>query len=130
MLLDENRISNAARPGTSLMRPGTSQKGGPSPLVRPVSSSGRAVTGVVRPQSSQRQGTQSNQSRLQTASKGQRLGTTRATTSGGRYMRIATASLQSLNSTMSLNVNDINSKEIVKKQSLAKVRITNFKYKN
>ena len=45
-------------------------------------------------------------------------------------MRIATASLQSLNSTMSLNVNDINSKEIVKKQSLAKVRITNFKYKN
>jgi len=120
MLLDENKISSACRPGTSLLKPGTSSKGGNSALVRPVSSSGRPVTGVVRP-ASRGVGNQSNQSRLQTASKGQRLGTTRATTSGGRYMRIATASLQSLNSSLSLNVNDINSKEIVKKQSLAKV---------
>ena len=120
-MLDDNKMSTAFRPGTSLQRPGTSAKGN-SPLVRPVSSSGRPMSGVVRPaSSSNRQGTQSNQSRLQTASKGQRLGTTRATTSGGRYMRIATASLQSLNSSLSLDVNDIVASQIVKKQSLAKV---------
>uniref|UniRef100_A0A8C9FYH8 Tetratricopeptide repeat domain 8 n=1 Tax=Pavo cristatus TaxID=9049 RepID=A0A8C9FYH8_PAVCR len=49
MMLDENAIAQVARPGTSLKLPGTSQGGGPSPAVRPVTQSGRPITGFVRP---------------------------------------------------------------------------------
>jgi tetratricopeptide repeat protein 8 len=113
-MLDDHKISNAPRPGTSLQRAGTSGKG-TSPLVRPQSSSGRPLSGVVRPGTqNQRQGT----SRLQTSSN--RINTSRVTTTGGRQVRIATATLQSLNSSLSLNVNDIIPKNIVKKKSLAK----------
>jgi tetratricopeptide repeat protein 8 len=116
MILDEHVITHAPRPGTSL-RAGTSAKG-MSPLIRPVTSSGRALSGVVRAETGKRQGTASNVSiiRQQTG----RAGTSRATTSGGRYLRIATASLQSLNSSLSLNISDINPKNIVKKRSLAR----------
>ncbi|XP_062350731.1 tetratricopeptide repeat protein 8 isoform X5 [Cinclus cinclus] len=49
MILDENAVAQVARPGTSLKLPGTSQGGGPSPAVRPVTQSGRPITGFVRP---------------------------------------------------------------------------------
>jgi tetratricopeptide repeat protein 8 len=120
MLLDDNKLSSMARPGTSLMRPGTSSKG-ISPMVRPISSSGRPLSGIVRPQSSNRK-TGVNNLRQQT---GNRVGTSRAITSGGRHLRLATASLQSLNSSLSLNLNDINPKNIVKKKSLARA-ITDY----
>ena len=115
MLLDDHKLTNMARPGTSISRIGTSNKG-VSPLVRPVTSSGRPLSGVVRPQSSQRQGTTSmnNHIRQQT---GYRTGTARLMSSGGRYLRIATSTLQSLNSSLSLNINDIIPKQIVKKRS-------------
>ena len=112
-------MSTAPRPGTSLQRIGTSMKGfGQNQLTKPMTSSGRPLSGVVRPGSIR--GTSSSQNRLQTVSKTQRLGTTRATTSGGRYVRLATASLQSLNSSLSLNVADINPKTVVKRRSVAK----------
>ena len=99
ILLDDNKLSTAPRPGTSLQRIGTSMKGfGQNQLTKPMTSSGRPLSGVVRPGSIR--GTSSSQNRLQTVSKTQRFGTTRATTSGGRYVRLATASLQSLNSSL------------------------------
>ena len=123
ILLEDNKLSNAPRPGTSIQRTGTSKN--ISPLVRPVTSSGRPLSGVVRPASSQRQGTASN--RLQTAMNS-RVGTSRATTSGGRHLRIATATLQRLNSSPSLNMNDIVPKSVVKKKSLAKAVVDYLYY--
>jgi len=102
------------------MRIGTSSGKANNPMVRPSSSSGRPLSGVVRPASA-RSGTASNENRMKTANKMNRAGTGRAMTSGGRHIRLATASLQSLNSSPSLNINDINPKNVVKKKSLAKV---------
>jgi tetratricopeptide repeat protein 8 len=55
----EDTIATAARPGTSLKTPSTSQgrqslqtRDGPSPAIRPVTQSGRPVSGVLRPGSS------------------------------------------------------------------------------
>ena len=119
LLLDDNKLSTAPRPGTSLQRIGTSMRSsGQNQLTKPMTSSGRPLSGVIRPGSNR--GQTSSQNRLQTASKTQRMGTSRATTSGGRYVRLATASLQSLNSSLSLNVADINPKTVVKRKSVAK----------
>ncbi len=117
IILNDNKLTSVARPGTSISRPGTGKSA--SPLVRPVSSSGRPISGVVRPQSNRRQGTASgsNQINRQTAN---RSTTARAVTSGGRYLRLATASLQSLNSSTAINLADINPKNIVRKKSLSK----------
>ena len=51
ILMDENAINNAPRPGTSFSRPLSSvgQPGGISQMVRPMSSSGRPVSGYMRP---------------------------------------------------------------------------------
>lgn len=118
MLLEDNKLSNAPKPGTSYQRTNTANKNS-GPMMRPMSSVGRPLSGVVRPNSvSNRQGTTSN--RLLTGSN--RIGTSRGYTSQGRQLRLATASLQSLNSSITLNINDINPKTIVTKKSLAKVR--------
>ncbi len=111
-----------ARPGTSIQRVGTSSGKGINPMIRPTSSSGRPLSGVVRPATGNRAGTTSNENRLKTASKMNRSGTARVMSSGGRQVRLATATLQSLNSSPSLNINDINAKSVVKKKSLAKVK--------
>ncbi len=115
LILDDHSISSLPRPGTSLRQTGTSKA--QNPMLRPISSTGRPVTGVVRPGSVARVGTASGQVLRGTTG---RVGTSRATTSGGRYLRIATASLQSLNSNFSLDTKDINPKKIVLKKSLSK----------
>lgn len=115
MLLDDYRISTAARPGTSFQRPNS--RNNSNQMMRPVSQSGRPLSGVYRPGSNR--GTDGNNSRVFTASR-DKLATGRATTSGGRQMRIATASLQSLNSSSELNSMDINTQKIVEKPALAK----------
>ena len=115
LILDDHSISSLPRPGTSLRQTGTSRA--QNPMIRPISSTGRPVTGVVRPGSVARVGTASGQVLRGTTG---RVGTSRATTSGGRYLRIATASLQSLNSNFSLDTKDINPKKIVLKKSLSK----------
>ena len=115
LILDDHSISSVPRPGTSLRQTGTSRA--QNPMIRPISSTGRPVTGVVRPGSVARVGTASGQVLRGTTA---RAGTSRATTSGGRYLRIATASLQSLNSNFSLDTKDINPKKIVLKKSLSK----------
>lgn len=115
LILDDHSISSIPRPGTSLRQTGTSKV--VNPMMRPTSSTGRPMTGVVRPGSMARVGTASGQILRGTSA---RAGTSRATTSGGRYLRIATASLQSLNSNFSLDTKDINPKTIVLKKSLSK----------
>lgn len=113
LILDDHSIAQLPRPGTSLKT--ISQQAG-NPMQRPTSSTGRPMTGVIRPGTIQRVGTSSGNIIKQ----GNRLGTARATTSGGRYLRIATASLQSLNSNFSLDTKDIDPKKIVQKKSLSK----------
>uniref|UniRef100_A0A8C0AY05 Tetratricopeptide repeat domain 8 n=1 Tax=Buteo japonicus TaxID=224669 RepID=A0A8C0AY05_9AVES len=87
MVLDENAIAQVARPGTSLKLPGTSQGGGPSPAVRPVTQSGRPITGFVRPS------TQSGRpSTMEQAIKTPRTALTARpiTSASGRYVRLGT----------------------------------------
>lgn len=118
-LLDEHKISNQARPGTSVQRPGTR---GNNQAVRPMSSTGRPISGVIRPNSrAQNQGDASKN--LSSINRG--TTTNRAMTSGGRNVRMATASLQSINSSSTLNISDINAKSIIKKKSLSKVSFSN-----
>ena len=90
MLLDDNAVAQLPRPGTSLARPSTGAAGGGvASGLRPMSSSGRPVTGFVRP------GTQSRGGSLQDAFLGARPGTSRPVTSGGRLVRLGTASMMS-----------------------------------
>lgn len=49
ILLEENQVSNVARPGTSFQRPTTSSQGGLNPIQRPMSKAGRPITGFQRP---------------------------------------------------------------------------------
>lgn len=114
-ILDEYKISNKPNPGTSLQRPDSRYI---NQGIRPMSSSGRPLTGYVRPE------TRSNNNETDKNSQLKRLTTgNRIMTSNGRNVRVATASLQSLNSTLNLNISDINPKSIVKKKSLSRAVI-------
>ena len=57
-----------------------------------MSNSGRAVTGYMRP-GTNRQGTSSGRGALSTALRGMQPGTAKPMTSGGRMLRIGTASM-------------------------------------
>uniref|UniRef100_A0A8C2ZTH2 Tetratricopeptide repeat domain 8 n=1 Tax=Cyclopterus lumpus TaxID=8103 RepID=A0A8C2ZTH2_CYCLU len=90
MMLDESSIAQVARPGTSLRLPGTSQGGGPTPAVRPLTQSGRPITGFVRPSTqSGRPGT------MEQAIKTPRTASTArpVTSASGRFIRLGTASM-------------------------------------
>lgn len=68
LVMDDHAMATAPRPGTSLRNVGTSVGGsGPSPVIRPVSQSGRPLTGFAR------------------------AGTSRATSSSGRNGSYATS---------------------------------------
>uniref|UniRef100_A0A667XY30 Tetratricopeptide repeat domain 8 n=1 Tax=Myripristis murdjan TaxID=586833 RepID=A0A667XY30_9TELE len=87
MMLDESSIAQVARPGTSLRLPGTSQGGGPTPAVRPMTQSGRPITGFVRPSTqSGRPGT------MEQAIKTPRTASTArpVTSASGRFVRLGT----------------------------------------
>ena len=112
LILDDHSISTLARPGTSLKAVGNNINGGN----RPITSSGRPMTGVVRPGTISRVGTSSGN--IVRAGTGMNIA--RATTSGGRYLRAATASLQSINSSLTLDTKSINPKTIIRKKSLSK----------
>uniref|UniRef100_A0A4W3H998 Tetratricopeptide repeat domain 8 n=1 Tax=Callorhinchus milii TaxID=7868 RepID=A0A4W3H998_CALMI len=87
VILDDNAIAQIARPGTSLKHPTTSQAGGPSPAVRPMSQAGRPISGFVRPgTSSGRPGT------MEQAIKTPRTASTArpVTSASGRYVRLGT----------------------------------------
>lgn len=95
VLLDDNGVASAPRPGTSMKRPMTALGGGSngsstSAAIRPMTASGRPVTGFARPGTvSNRPGTSS----VDAAFRGNRPGTSRVMTALGRAIRLGTASL-------------------------------------
>merc|ERR1740138_134855 len=95
ILMDENAVAQAPRPGTSLSRPLTKSDsdGAPSQVVRPVSQSGRPMSGFARP-GTNRPTTSSAGRDITTAMQGNRPGTSRPLTSMGRLVRLGTASMQ------------------------------------
>jgi len=100
VLLDDNAMSQAPRPGTSLNRPATSARTGSAALdaaMRPMTASGRPVTGFARPgtTSGARPGTSAGRGSVETAFRGSRPGTSRAMTALGRAVRLGTASMAS-----------------------------------
>jgi tetratricopeptide repeat protein 8 len=90
--MDDNAMATAPRPGTSFSRPTTGANGGISQNVRPMSNSGRPISGYLRP-GTNRMATGSSRGQLTTAMKANRPGSSRPVTSGGRMLRIGTASM-------------------------------------
>jgi len=92
--VDDNAMTQAPRPGTSFSRPLSSagQVGGISQSIRPMSNAGRPMSGFLRP-GTNRPMTGSTRGNLTTALAAQRAGTSRPVTSGGRLVRLGTASL-------------------------------------
>nr|XP_030130689.3 tetratricopeptide repeat protein 8 isoform X1 [Taeniopygia guttata] len=117
MILDENAIAQVARPGTSLKLPGTSQGGGPSPAVRPVTQSGRPITGFVRPST---QG--GRPSTMEQAIRTPRTALTARpiTSASGGYVRPGTASLITNPDGPFINLSRLNLTKYAQKPKLAK----------
>ncbi|NWV85077.1 TTC8 protein, partial [Dasyornis broadbenti] len=117
MILDENAIAQVARPGTSLKLPGTSQGGGPSPAVRPVTQSGRPITGFVRPS------TQSGRpSTMEQAIRTPRTALTARpiTSASGGNVRLGTASMLTNPDGPFINLSRLNLTKYAQKPKLAK----------
>eukprot|EP00455_Lapot_gusevi_P018693 TRINITY_DN20242_c0_g1_i10.p1 TRINITY_DN20242_c0_g1~~TRINITY_DN20242_c0_g1_i10.p1 ORF type:complete len:501 (+),score=88.98 TRINITY_DN20242_c0_g1_i10:70-1572(+) len=117
ILLDENAIASAPRPGTSLNRPLTgSRTGGPNQGIRPMTNSGRPLSGFARP------GTQSRGSSrdVNSAFQGNRPGTSRPVSVAGRFVRLGTASLLSGNNGQFIVAEQLDLKKYVKRPALAK----------
>ncbi|KAF6718696.1 Tetratricopeptide repeat protein 8 [Oryzias melastigma] len=122
MMLDENSIAQVARPGTSLRLPGTSQGGGPTPAVRPITQSGRPITGFVRPSTqSGRPGT------MEQAIKTPRTASTArpVTSSSGRFVRLGTASMLTNPEGPFINLSRLNLAKYSQKPNLSR---TLFEY--
>nr|XP_051682146.1 tetratricopeptide repeat protein 8 isoform X5 [Oryctolagus cuniculus] len=117
MVLDENAIAQVPRPGTSLKLPGTSQSGGPSQAVRPVTQAGRPITGYLRPSTqSGRPGT------MEQAIKAPRTAYTARpiTSSSGRFVRLGTASMLTSPDGPFINLSRLNLTKYSQKPKLAK----------
>ncbi|KAM8783010.1 tetratricopeptide repeat protein 8 isoform 3-T3 [Rhynchonycteris naso] len=117
VILDENAIAQVPRPGTSLKLPGTSQTGGPSPAVRPVTQAGRPITGFLRPS------TQSGRpSTMEQAIRTPRTSSTArpVTGSSGRFIRLGTASMLTSPDGPFINLSRLNLPKYAQKPKLAK----------
>lgn len=96
MLMDENSLASAPRPGTSFKRPSTSQSGRmtASSARRPSTRDGRPLTGFVRPGTSSTGRPATGSMSIEGAMQGSRPGTSRPITSSGRFIRLGTASMR------------------------------------
>ena len=119
MLLDQNAMAEAPRPGTSLARPLGTAAGAPSMSVRPMTGSGRPVTGYARPGTGSRPGT--GTSDVGKAMQGNRPGTSRPVTSGGRFVRLGTASMLSEPGGPFINIERLDLKKYAQRPALAKI---------
>ena len=125
MLLDDNAVASAPRPGTSLSRPssdsGMSSGSSSNQSMRPVSSSGRPLSGFVRPGS--RSGGGRGASSIEQAMQGNRPGTgsSRPMTSLGRRVRLGTASMLSDHGGPFINADRLPLRKYAHRPSLAKV---------
>ncbi|PRP75274.1 TRP protein for ciliary function [Planoprotostelium fungivorum] len=129
ILLDDNAIATAPRPGTSMQRPLSSANSqrptsrGQS-ANRPLSSSGRPVSGYARPGTSSRPLSSAvNPNRLSTAMGGGRLNTARPVTSSGRFVRLGTASLLQRPGGEFIEVDRLNLKRYATRPALAKADV-------
>ena len=126
MLMDENAIASAPRPGTSLNAPssrvgtsGNSYDQG----IRPVSNSGRPMTGFSRPGSSRPMSGNTGNIRdaLQSS---RRVGTaagSRPMTTLGREIRLGTASLAGSSNGSMVNLERLNIKKYAQKPGLSMI---------
>ena len=121
ILMDDNSISNAPRPGTSLSRPLNSSGEMQSVNsminqgVRPMTNNGRPISGYLRP------GTQAKKTgNVSQAFEGNRPGTMRPVSVQGRYVRLGTASLLSSGGSKFIQVESLDVKKYVKRPALAK----------
>ncbi|KAB5562117.1 hypothetical protein PHYPO_G00014320 [Pangasianodon hypophthalmus] len=122
IMLDESAIAQVARPGTSLRLPGTSQGGGPTPAVRPVTQSGRPITGFVRPSTqSGRPGTMEQAIRTPRTANTARP----VTSASGRFVRLGTASMLTHPDGPFINLSRLNLAKYAQKPNLSK---TLFEY--
>eukprot|EP00164_Ancoracysta_twista_P004617 GFYU01006235.1.p1 GENE.GFYU01006235.1~~GFYU01006235.1.p1 ORF type:complete len:511 (-),score=101.36 GFYU01006235.1:139-1671(-) len=124
ILMDTNTTAELPRPGTSLNRPLTSASsaGAPNPGVRPVTQSGRPLTGFARPGTGARPASRVGTGMLsvEAAGAGARPGTSRPVTSGGRFVRLGTASLLSQQDGLFINADRLDLKKYVARPALAK----------
>ncbi|KAI5619531.1 tetratricopeptide repeat protein 8 [Silurus asotus] len=117
IMLDESAIAQVARPGTSLRLPGTSQGGGPTPAVRPVTQSGRPITGFVRPSTqSGRPGTMEQAIRTPRTANTARP----VTSASGRFVRLGTASMLTHQDGPFINMSRLNLAKYAQKPNLSK----------
>lgn len=120
VLLDDNAIAQAPRPGTSLAAPTQSRGSGVADAaMRPMTASGRPLTGFARPgTSSARPGT--SHASVDAAFKGGRPGTSRAMTALGRAVRLGTASMMSAPGGPFINVDRLDLKRYAARPAIAK----------
>ena len=117
LLLEDNAMSSAPRPGTSLNRP-LSTAGGS----RVGTSGGRPpTTGFARPGSmAGRTGSRAG-GRVETAFQGARPGTTRPVTTSGRFVRLGTASMASQQGGPFIDLSRMDFRKYAERPALAKV---------
>lgn len=118
VLLDDNSMASAPRPGTSLQKPLTSARPGSSSNGnRPVSTSGRPLSGFARPGTNNRTGSSQG---VEGAFQGNRPGTSRPVTTSGRFVRLGTASMRSEPGGPFIDAARMDFKKYAQRQSLAK----------
>lgn len=145
VLLDDNAMAQAPRPGTSLQRIGTSagssSSGRGEPNMRPMTASGRPVTGFARPGTSSLRpatGASGPNGRMSTSSgrissaivgdafRGNKPGTARPLTALGRQIRLGTASLSSTPGGPFVNVEKLDLKRYAARPAIAKAFVITF----
>eukprot|EP00818_Percolomonas_sp_WS_P002291 CAMPEP_0117443152 /NCGR_PEP_ID=MMETSP0759-20121206/4543_1 /TAXON_ID=63605 /ORGANISM="Percolomonas cosmopolitus, Strain WS" /LENGTH=512 /DNA_ID=CAMNT_0005235109 /DNA_START=61 /DNA_END=1599 /DNA_ORIENTATION=+ len=130
ILLEDNAMASAPRPGTSIHRPTTTASGRTSAMAsrqgaRPTTQSGRLTTGFARPgtstrpQSRQQQGGVNARDLVSTAFQGSRPGTSRPVTSSGRFVRLGTASMKAMGDKF-INTEQLDFKKYAKRPAIAK----------
>eukprot|EP01083_Nonionella_stella_P197502 726073_1 len=120
ILMNEDAVAKAPRPGTSLKRPMTGSGGtnAPNQGMRPMTGLNRPITGFARPGTSSR----SQNLSVSDAFKGNRPGTSRPLSVAGRYVRLGTASLQS-GSDKFIDVDRLDIRKCAKKPALSKAML-------
>lgn len=117
LLMDENSMAAAPRPGTSLKRPMTGAHTA-NQAMRPSTRDGRPITGFARPGTGGRPTTGSMS--VESAFQGSRPGTSRPVTSSGRYVRLGTASMHSEDGGPFINADQIDLKKYASRPALGK----------
>mmetsp|Transcript_6828 Transcript_6828/g.11284 ORF Transcript_6828/g.11284 Transcript_6828/m.11284 type:complete len:517 (-) Transcript_6828:220-1770(-) len=102
ILMDDNALAKAPRPGTSLkrpmtgaQRPGSRANTSTGQGIRPLSRTGRPLSGFLRPGTSSLRPASKGGISVQRAFQGSRAGTARPVSSGGRFVRLGTQSMLS-----------------------------------